>query len=476
MLPLLNPDSPTPLFDQIYGFFKQSIIDGTLRFNTQLPSIRQLAKSLEVSNNTVIAAYQQLTDEGYLMNVPRKGLFVADLDTQEINPQEKGQETPKFAPPKKEKPRAHYAFNLNQAGIDETNFPIKAWRKCINWALDKPFLQYGAYFGESTLKKALTSYLFKSRGVKTQPEQIVVGAGTIQLMGLLATLFKNRMPEKPVKQVAFEEPGYQASRQVWLDYGYQVIPVKVDPLEGIRLDALEALHPDLVYLTPSHQFPLGGIMPVAHRLQILQWAKERNCYLIEDDYDSEFRFRGKPIPALQALDTHERVIYAGTFSKAFLPSLRLAYLVLPPHLLPYLKDLQHLGQSTSVNMQRAMAIFMEEGYWDKHLRKMRKVYKHKFEQALETIQQIMGNKVAVTTQASGLSVLVKVNTDLSEEILVQKAKEADIWLKGKSDAWFMPENLPPHPHIAFGFGAVPNDQITEVVKKLHQVWFEDELM
>ncbi|HAS42843.1 MAG TPA: hypothetical protein DCS93_20350 [Microscillaceae bacterium] len=473
MLLLLNPDSPTPLFDQIYGFFKQAIIDGTLKFNTQLPSIRQLAKSLEVSNNTVIAAYQQLTDEGYLMNVPRKGLFVANLDTQEVNPQKKGQEPPQFTPQKTEKPRADYAFNLNQAGIDEHHFPIKAWRKCINWALDKPFLQYGVYFGEPVLKKALASYLFKSRGVKTQPEQIVIGAGTIQLMSLLATLFKNKMPEKSSKQVAFEEPGYQASRQVWLDYGYQVQPVAVDPLEGIRLDALEPLHPDLVYLTPSHHFPLGGIMPVAHRLQILQWAKERNCYLIEDDYDSEFRFRGKPIPALQALDTHERVIYAGTFSKAFLPSLRLAYLVLPPHLLPHLEALQHLGQSTSVNMQRAMAIFMEEGYWDKHLRKMRKVYKHKFEQALTSIQQIMGDKVTVTTQASGLSLLIKVHTDLSEETLVQKAREADIWMKGKSDAWLVPDNLPQYPHIAFGFGATPIDQIATVVEKLYQVWFED---
>ncbi|OJJ20351.1 hypothetical protein BKI52_17970 [marine bacterium AO1-C] len=473
MLPLLNSNSSIPLFDQIYGFFKQSIIDGTLNFNTQLPSIRQLAKSLEVSNNTVIAAYQQLTDEGYLINVPRKGLFVADLDTQEIHPQEKAQELPQVILAKDEKPRADYAFNLNQAGIDEASFPMKAWRKCINWALDKPFLQYGVYFGEPALKKALASYLFKSRGVKTQPEQIVIGAGTIHLMGLLATLFKNKMPEKQVRQIAFEEPGYQASRQVWLDYGYQVQPVDVDPLEGIRLDALEPLQPDLVYLTPSHQFPLGGIMPVAHRLQILQWAKEKNCYLIEDDYDSEFRFRGKPIPALQALDTHERVIYAGTFSKAFLPSLRLAYLVLPPHLLPHLEKLQHMGQSTSVNMQRAMAIFMEEGYWDKHLRKMRKVYKHKFEQTLASLQEIMGNKVEVTTQASGLSVLIKVNTQLSEQTLVQKARDADIWLKGKNDTWYIPENIPPQPHIAFGYGALPINQITEVVQKLHRVWFEN---
>ncbi len=476
MLPLLNPDSSTPLFDQVYRFFKQSIIDGTLEFNTQLPSIRQLAKSLAVSNNTVIMAYQQLTDEGYLINMPRKGLFVANLDTQEINPPEKAPVLPLLAKHQDTKPRAEYAFNLNQAGIDEASFPIKAWRKCINWSLDKPFLQYGAYFGEPSLKKALARYLFQSRGVKTQPEQIVIGAGTIQLMALLATLFKNKMPEKPKKQIAFEEPGYQASRQLWLDYDYQIQPVNVDPLTGIRLNELKSLWPDLIYLTPSHQFPLGGIMPVTHRLQILQWAKERDCYLIEDDYDSEFRFRGKPIPALQALDTHERVIYAGTFSKAFLPSLRLAYLVLPPHLLPHLNALQHLGQSTSVNMQRAMAIFMEEGYWGKHLRKMRKVYKHKFEQTLASLDQIMGDKIEVTTQASGLSVLIKVKTKLSEQILVQRAREADIWLKGKRDTWFMPQNLPPWPHIAFGYGTLPIDQIAKVVKKLHQVWFEHHLV
>ncbi|WP_299463386.1 PLP-dependent aminotransferase family protein [uncultured Microscilla sp.] len=472
MLPLINPQSPTPLFDQIYSFFKQSIIDGSMAKGAKLPSIRQLSRSLGVSNNTVIAAYQQLNDEGYLVNIPRKGLFVANLKTEEVYP--KGEPTiVRLTLPQvlTDKPRAEYAFNLNQAAIDEASFPMKEWRKCINWALDKPSLQYGGYFGEPTLKKTLATYLFQSRGVKAQPEQIVIGSGTIQLMGLLATLFKNRAKGKGVRQIAFEEPGYQSSRQIWLDYGYQALPIKVNEQTGIRLDLLAPHQPDLVYLTPSHQYPLGCIMPVAHRLQVLQWAQEKHSYLIEDDYDSEFRFKGKPIPALQALDTHERVIYSGTFSKAFLPALRLAYIVLPPHLLLYLQDLQHLGQSASINMQRAMAIFMQEGYWDRHLRKMRKVYRQKYEYTVGYIQEVFQKKITLTYHYAGLNVLMKVHSNNGEQILVDKARQANVWLMGKSDSWLLPSNIPDTPHLSFGFGKLTLEQIKEAVDALYKAWF-----
>lgn len=476
MLPLVNPQSSTPLFDQIYSFFKQSIIEGSLTKDARLPSIRKLSQSLEVSNNTVIAAYQQLTDEGYLVNVLRKGLFVANLDTQKIYSAHSAKvvEIPPVKKPKvlKEKPRADYSLNLNQAAIDEASFPMKEWRKCINWALDKPSLQYGAYFGEPGLKKELANYLFQSRGVKTQPEQIVIGSGTISLMGLVATLFKNKTGNKTPRQIAFEEPGYQSSRQVWIDYDYDILPVEVAPKTGIRLDLLAPLHPDLVYLTPSHQYPLGCIMPVAHRLQILQWANDKDCYLIEDDYDSEFRFRGKPIPALQALDTNERVIYSGTFSKAFLPALRLAYIVLPPHLLPYLENLKHLGQNASNNMQRAMTIFMQEGYWDRHLRKMRKIYKHKYEHTISYFEEVFNNKVALSYHYAGLNVLIKVNTSWSEQELVQKAKQADLWIIGKADSWFLADNVPAAPHLFFGFGMLSIAQITEAIDKLYKAWFD----
>lgn len=473
MLPLINPQSTTPLFDQIYSFFKQSIIDGSLAKNTRLPSIRQLSQSLGVSNNTVIAAYQQLNDEGYLVNIPRKGLFVANLDPQEMYPksalpQSKPTSLP-LPPVLSDKPRIQYALNLNQAAIDEESFPMKEWRKCVNWALDKPMLQYGGYFGEPDLKQTLATYLFQSRGVKTQPGQIVIGSGTIQLMGLLATLFQNKADGN--KQIAFEEPGYQSSRQIWLDYGYEVLPIEVDEPTGIRLDLLGRFQPSLVYLTPSHQYPLGCIMPIAQRLQILQWAQENNCYLIEDDYDSEFRFKGKPIPALQALDTQERVIYSGTFSKAFLPALRLAYIVLPAHLLPHLQHLQHLGQSTSINMQRAMAIFMGEGYWDRHLRKMRKIYRQKYEHTISYIKEVFRDKITLNDHYAGLNVLMKVHTTDSEAALVAKAKQANIWIVGKSDSWLKQKQAPTTPHLLFGFGKLSIAQITEAVDILHKAWF-----
>lgn len=477
MLPLLNSQSSVPLFDQIYTFFKQSIIDGTLVKGSKLTSIRKLSKSLEVSNNTVIAAYQQLIDEGYLINLPRKGIFVADLEPQEIYPVTRSPQINLAQPNSsiplfEEKPRTTYAYNLNQAAIDQESFPMKDWRKCVNWALDNPCLQYGDYFGDHKLKQAISHYLFHSRGVKSKPEQIIIGSGTISLMSLLATLFKNKTPKKAIQTIAFEEPGYQSSRQVWLDYGYEVLPVKVDSQEGIRLDLLAPMNPELVYLTPSHQYPLGCIMPVANRLQILQWAQEKDCYLIEDDYDSEFRFKGKPIPALQALDTHERVIYSGTFSKAFLPALRMAYLVLPQHLLPYLEDLLHLGQNVSVNMQRAMTIFMKEGFWDRHLRKMRKIYKHKYEHTIRCLEDVFQGKVSLTYHYAGLNVLLKVNTELTEQALINKTKQADIWVMGKSDSWLLPENVPSEPHLFFGFGMLSTDQITQAVQKLYKVWFE----
>ena len=323
----LDKEDNKSLYEQLYLKLKQAIIQKEIAFGTKLPSKRALGDFLNISQTTIELAYGQLLAEGYIMSKPRVGYFVEAID--ELPYVEKV--VPKTTT-EAEQPLT-FRYDFSPSKIDEDGFPFRLWRKYAKDLYDesaKYLLQPGHPQGEHVLRVEIARYLYESRGIYCVPEQIVIGSGTEQLLPMILRLFDENA------QFALENPGYSAILKAHLQN--RAIPISVDE-DGLIVDELEKSQANLVYITPSHQFPTGAVLSATRRTQLLKWAtKQPSRYIIEDDYDSEFRYIGKPIPALQGLDKGDRVIYMSTFSKSIMPSLRVAYLVLPLSLLPKYKE------------------------------------------------------------------------------------------------------------------------------------------
>ncbi len=320
----LKIESKTPLYEQIYTHVKAEIQNGRLEKGEKLPSTRALSRYLEVSRSTVELAYEQLLSEGYIEAQPYRGFYVAEIE--ELYHLTRGK--PVQVEPTEEQNQFKYDFTPN--GIDLNSFPYNTWRK-----LSKDILQddrtelfrSGNPQGEYGFRNAICNYLYQARGVNCTPDQVIVGAGSDYLLMLLAMLLGVE------HQIAFEDPTYKQAYHMAKGLGYTTIPVGVDK-SGMQVSELEKTNADIAYVTPSHQYPTGVIMPLKRRMELLKWANgAEGRYIIEDDYDSEFRYKGKPIPALQGYDMNGKVIYLGTFSKSIAPAIRMSYLVLPETLL-----------------------------------------------------------------------------------------------------------------------------------------------
>lgn len=462
MFPVLHAQSNTPLYEQLYHFYKDAIHNRILKKGERLPSVRKLAAELCISNNTIVKCYQQLTDEGYVINVLRKGLFVADIEAlqKSIIVKEVA------APPSKIKP-TKIKYNLGRSVVDENRFPMRDWRRAQQLALDHLSFQYVQYdfdSGTAGLKEQLTNYLYRTRGITAEKEQIVVAAGTNSILILLALIFKAEY-----RKIIFEEPGFEHARFIFEQFGYAIDPVNVNK-NGIDITQLRLRKKSLAFLTPTHHYPTGCLMPTADRIKVLNWATTTDSYIIEDDYDSIFRHKNKPIPPLKLLDKAERVIYIGTVSKQFIPSLRIAFMVLPKALVTKINQLYYLAYSVPYQTQRALAIFMEKGYLDRHVRRMQKSYKEKYYATLHYLKIIFGNKISILESEAGLSILIEVKTKLSEEKLIELAKGNGIAIRGAAITYFDKKRLPVYPQIFIGFGNISLKQIPHVLALLEKSW------
>lgn len=463
MIPIIHP-SDKLLYEQIYDFYKEAILHERLKYNQRLPSYRVLAKELGVGNNTVLKAYEQLILEGYVKNERRKGLYVTKIDHRDwqINPVLK-----KVLPvsvrtsPKKARP----GFNTFAHLVDERNFPIRQWRKCSNWALDRVSFQYQEHEADDPLKDQLIKYLFNYRGVQATPERLLIGSGASVLIFWLAFMLRNTC-----SKIVVEEPGYPRTRSIFSQFGYELKPVPVNH-DGIDLQKLMKEKADLIYLTPSHQYPTGAAIPVGHRLQILSWAKKNNAYIIEDDFDCEFRYKTRLMPSLQGLDQSNRVIYVGTFSSALMPSLRVAYLVLPENFSADYQSYTYLMNTVPYFTRKTLAHFMEKGFWERHLKKMRILYKKKYENCIGALKKIPKGLIHYNDAPSGLNILLRINTKLSESDLVSRALNYGIQLTPAGEFYSVKSNRPSSPEILFEFGSIPEDEIEKVVEQLFIAWF-----
>ncbi|SDO34479.1 transcriptional regulator, GntR family [Psychrobacillus sp. OK028] len=453
----LIPESKTPLYEQLYRAIKEAIINGTIKEGIKLPSKRKLADYLAVSQTTIEFAYSQLVAEGFISSEPRRGYFVQNLEELAIIEQD----IPSIMQEAVDIPS--FSIDFSPGKIDTDFFPFATWRKYAKDIVNdenKDLLQLGHPQGDYVLRQQISSYLFQSRGVRSTPEQIILGSGTEQIMPLIIHL----LGEKAI--YAFENPGYPLTHQLFFKDSRKSVPIPVDD-DGVIVSKLEQSYANVMYVTPSHQFPTGAVLSATRRSQLLSWAYQQdNRYIIEDDYDSEFRYTGKPIPSLQGIDQNERVIYLSTFSKSLMPSLRMAYAVLPKSLILQYKQRFSYYSATVPRMdQHILANFMEEGHFAKHLNKMRKIYKRKLEIITKTIMQYEPT-VTISGEQAGMHLLLTIHTTKTEQELVNLAKQSDIRIYGLQEYVSSKLEDDSFPKLVLGFGGLP---LEEVSSSIHQL-------
>lgn len=400
-----------PFYIQIYSYFKNEVINGNLSKGDKLPSIRSLSVDIKVSKTTVESAYNQLVVEGYVSNIPKKGYFVVNLKDYDFHVNKSRVYC------QHETEKQEYINN----GVDKTSIDIGLWKKMYGVVLNKykdALFTVGDYQGEALLRESICEFVQKTRGVKCTSNQIVVGAGIQYLLGILCSLVKDDQ-----YSVAVEYPGFNQAKNVFEDYHLEILPIPVYK-EGIDIDQLKKSRAKMVYLSPSHQYPTGSVMPIDKRLEILNWSSDNGAIIVEDDYDCLIRYESRPIPALQGLDKGGHVIYLGSFSKILLPSIRVSYMVLPQKLLDkYKEKIDRYSQSASKIEQLTLAKFMKEGYLEKHLRKIKKVYHRKNEIIVNYMNKYAKNKIEILGHDSGLHMMLELKTNKTNfEIITQAAK------------------------------------------------------
>ncbi|WP_426396019.1 PLP-dependent aminotransferase family protein [Ralstonia sp. R-29] len=464
------------LAGQLYRQLRTAILEGRLVPGERLPSTRDLALQIGVSRKTTLDVFERLIAEGYLQSRAGSGTFVAQAAeglcgrTPAISPAEQltAPTPPAHAfptpwndlPDVLPQPRAHVDYDFVGGVTEKRLFPFDAWRRCVAHALRQQARGRGGYHdpaGDQSLRLAIARYLAFSRAVVCGWADIVVTQGAQQAIDLLA-----RVVVRPGETVAVEDPGYPPVRIALQALGANVVPVPVDA-EGLIVDALPP-HAKLVYVTPSHQFPLGMPMSLARRAQLLDWARRHDALIVEDDYDSEFRFDGRPMESLKSLDTAGYVAYVGTFSKTIFPELRIGYVVPPASLaLPLRRAKQVADWHSESLMQAALAKFMLDGDFAKYLRRMHKEYAARRNALLQHLRGPLGAWMAPLPSAAGIHMAAQLRAPLSEATVVQAAQRVGVGLYGTGRMYVA---RPPQPGLLLGYGHVNAAEIDAGLTRL----------
>lgn len=485
---------------QLYLALRQRVLDARLVSGTRLPASRDLAAALGISRNSVVRAYDQLYAEGFIETRVGDGTYVAQLPQAAMPAKKLSTKLPTalstglptglstncpdssvkvihsgaldrlqihhLARPPSGPPRA---FRVGVPAFDL--FPFEVWAKLNAAFWRRPDLQhlcYGDPAGDMRLRGLIAAYLRSSRGLQCTAEQIVITSGAQQAISLCAQLLV-----EPGDHVAIENPGYQAAAHAFAVAGGRLHGVAVDS-EGIDCAALNALeHCRLAYVTPSHQYPLGVVMSLARRLELLAWAERTDGWVIEDDYDGEYRYSGAPLAPLAALDRSGRVLYVGTFGKVAFPALRLGYLVLPPGLVePFSRrraiDMRH----SEVSTQAVMAEFMAAGHFQRHIRRMRRAALSRLAALQSGWPGPLPGVSGLPTVVAGLHLSVRVDSLARERQLLMQAEAVGVEITGLSRYWLPDSSTPPDQRagLVLGFAAVPVAQIAQALERLRQAW------
>lgn len=539
----LDPEDKKPLYRQIYEYIRGEIRSGGLEAGERLPSTRSLASGLHVARSTTELAYSQLLSEGYVRVKKNSGYYVNEIEnlaalyfgepgrdgiySPEHNLNDPGHNT--YSPRQnasgaedalsspgragtagqaeigeaagpdpctaqisalsqigKQSVRDSSLIDFSLRHTEMSAFPYSTWKKIMREVMvnaNSEMFSHSEPGGDLTLRATIAHYLHLSRGVRCNPGQVIVGAGNDYLLMLLRHILGEG------RKVAMEDPSYQRAAQIFSSFGYRICPVDMDD-DGMLPTSVAESGADLVYAMPAHQFPMGCIMPVGRRAALLGWAAENpDRYIIEDDYDSEFRYRGKPIPALQSLDHAGRVIYIGTFSKAIAPAIRISYMILPPELLErYHEKCWFFSSTVSRIDQRILNEFMKNGHFERHLNRMRSIYRARHDELLARLRPLQ-DQFRILGTGTGLHLVLEARPEaakafrksmaegftgsclISAQIeleMTRRAAACGVAVYAMSD-YLLPGHDPASrrpPALLLGFGALDEESIREGVRRL----------
>ncbi len=478
-----DPSSSVPLYRQLYEKIRDAILTKQIKAGSRLPSTRELSNDLGISRNTVINAFEQLLAEGYIEGKIGAGTYVAKLLTDELlKIHTKLSQTLRIdtAPVlsqqgavfkairgtmlrnQHERPRAF------RPGVPALNaFPIKVWTRLVSrhWQQSPhELLGYGDPAGYRPLRELIADHLKSTRALHCQAEQIIIVSGTQQALDLAVRVLLN-----PGDTTWIEDPGYLGIRAVLLSANAHIVPVPVDS-EGLNVTEGISRNSNarLVCVSPSHQYPLGVTMSLARRLALLEWASRSGAWVLEDDYDSEYRYAGRPLAALQGLDNDERVIYIGTFSKVLFPSLRLGYMVVPPKLVDTFTAARAITDRHSPLLEQAvLADFIDEGHFTRHIRNMRMLYAERQEALIQAAQDL-AEFLDVQPASTGLHLMGWLSSGLDEQVVSQYAAEVDVEVQPLS--MYSIETFPSQ-GLLLGYAAVDLHQIREGIHRLRSAMY-----
>lgn len=456
--PFLDRESTIPLYKQLIDYFKNNMHDGALRKGMKLPSKRSLSNKLHISQTTVERCYEQLLAEGYIFSRPRSGMYVDYGAVSCLHYKgSQGVRSPKHP--------ASTVIDFHYGHVNSEDFPLHSWKKSVSLSYDfhlDRLCKPSDEFGEHSLRSLIADYVYQARGVNTSADHVYVGSTTSYVLTLLCYVLDE------CQRVGFEDPGYPRSREIFTLLKKEVVPLRVDHTEGLLLGDIHSTKPDLIYVTPSHHYPLGSRMTLQKRVELLQSAEDVGAYIIEDDYDSEFHYTTEPLPSLHALAKRDNLIYMGTFSRSFLPSLRLSYMILPKSLLPRMQKLTLLyKQTVSSSQQLALADFMERREWTIHLNKMRTMYTKKKTVLLNELKHSFGDTIHIHGHLAGPRVLIDVLLDKGEKQLIEEADAAGVKVYPTSHAYL--SDTPPAT-LQLGFSGLTIEDIQNGIQLLKEAW------
>ena len=446
----LKKSPGVPLYEALYRCIRGDILSGRLAAGEKLPSKRTLAQNLEVSKITVEGAYNQLLAEGYIRSAEKVGYFVESLPGIRPAPHPVAEVPP---------PEPEAAMDLT--GSYPEKFPFSVWSRLQREVM----LDYGERLllplpnqGTALLRTAIADHLADFRGMQVDPENILIGAGTDFLYNLLIQLLGRD------KAYAVEDPGYGKIRQIFAAGGVRCVGVPLDAA-GIRTDGLKAAQ--VLHISPSHHFPTGRVTPVSRRQELLRWAEDRDGYIIEDDYDSEFRFDAHPMPTMYSMDRAGRVIYMNTFSRTLAPSIRISYMVLPPVLMErFRRELSFYSCTVSSFEQYTLARFLERGHFEKHINRMRKFYRQRRNRVVSALLSCpFADQLTIREEDAGLHFLLKIDTTLSDEALTAVCTQAGIRIRTLSSYYH--GTVPPDDRrcLVVNYAALREEDLEQILRE-----------
>ena len=448
----LDDKSKVPLYIQIYSEIKELIKNKILKANEKLPSKKDFIDYYNISQNTIQNALYLLLEEGYIFSIERKGYFVSDIENLIVH-NVKIESKTKF----KEEKKIRYDFSYS--GVDSKSLAKTIFKRITKDVYDEEnddLLFQGDIQGDLLLRKSICEYLLQSRGFKVEAEQLIISSGTEYLFYIIFKLFNNEI-------YGLENPCHKMFKELFLTNNVSFKAISLDEA-GVVVEELKKYNVSIAYVTPSHQFPTGTIMSISRRTELLNWANENpDRYIVEDDYDSEFKYTGRPIPALKATDINDKVIYLGSFSKSISPAIRVSYLVLPKALLNiYQRKLPYFICPVPTLNQKILYRFIKDGHFVKHINKMRTLYKKKRELLVNTIKtyssKILDKEIYIQGADAGLHLVIKLDKKINEKSFLKECLKNSLQLYSLEE-YYLEKIYNETSYFLLGYANLTNEEI-----------------